>query len=429
VLLLHLSDIHFRRQDISSAQDPNFHLRHELLRDAKVFCEKLGPPDAIILSGDVAFAGDPEEYAFATRWLDDLSSACKTDLTAVFVCPGNHDVMRKIADRTVVQMLHQAIKNSNEISVDALIQGYLIDPEIARLLYESLDNYNVFSQQFLCDLLPPDRTRAVRDLTLNDGSTLRLWGINTCFVSSSGDREGNLFIDPASLQITREDGVENVVIAHHHLSWIRQKQALEDHLNDVARIQIFGHIHTNRIHMHRDYVRLSASATHPDRHEPTWEPGYNIIEAEVEGSGPDRRLLVRTHVRVWQTAPGGFHAKMDKSSDVFEHRIPLETWAPRKGMEIGGKRPDATNMRSHDTVQPGAATMTTLREIGVQFYKLSFSKKSEIAGRLNLLEEQDMSQPDFERFRRVFLRAHERGKLDELSSAVEEAGRREGGTP
>jgi hypothetical protein len=82
----------------------------------------------------------------------------------------------------------------------------------------------------------------------------------------------DLFVDPASMQITREDGVTNFVLAHHHLSWLRQKQPFEDHLNDVAPVQLFGHVHTNRIVMERDWVRLTASATHPDRHETSWEP-------------------------------------------------------------------------------------------------------------------------------------------------------------
>ena len=65
--------------------------------------------------------------------------------------------------------------------------------------------------------------------------------------------------------------------------------------------------------------------------------------------------------------------------------------------------------------------MNTLRDLGLRFYQLSFSKKSEISGRLSLLEEDDMAQPDFERFRRVFLRANERGMLQQLNDAVRAA--------
>ncbi|ANC84821.1 hypothetical protein KKK_03185 [Pseudomonas putida B6-2] len=62
--------------------------------------------------------------------------------------------------------------------------------------------------------------------------------------------------------------------------------------------------------------------------------------------------------------------------------------------------------------------MNNVRALGLRFYQLSFSKKSEIAGRLNLLEEEDMGQPDHERFRRVLIRAHERGQLEDLAQAV-----------
>lgn len=417
LLILHLSDIHFRRQEIGTVQDPNYHLRSELVSDVVQQCERLGPPSAIVISGDIAFAGEPEEYAFAANWLQQLCEACNCPPSSVFVVPGNHDVVRSSADHNLVQMIHDRIKQSSNPGAE--IAKQLRDPEACRLLYRSLDNYNQFALQFFCDLLPPERTRTTRDLKLDDGSTLRLWGLNTSFVSSSKDQKGSLFVDQASLQIIRERGVVNLVVAHHHLSWIRQDRELEDHLNDVSRLQLFGHVHTNRVDMNRDYVRLTASAANPDRHEQGWEPGYNLIELSVKGTGAARSLSVRSHVRVWQTAPGGFYAKKDRTGlEVFVHSIDLESWTPNVesapvSHAISQSAPDSTTM----PIEEGEA-MDTLRDLGLRFYRLSFSKKSEIAGRLNLLEDDDMRLPDHERFRRVFIRAHERGKLQELSEAV-----------
>ena len=51
-------------------------------------------------------------------------------------------------------------------------------------------------------------------------------------------------------------------------------------------------------------------------------------------------------------------------------------------------------------------------------------QKSAIAGKLNLLEEEDADQPDFERFRRVFLRARGRGIVSDLDREVREAAAR-----
>src|SRR3546814_2471305 len=66
----------------------------------------------------------------------------------------------------------------------------------------------------------------------------------------------------------------------------------------------------------------------------------------------------------------------------------------------------------------GGKAMNKLRDLGLRFYRLPFSKKSEIAGRLNLLEEGDMTKPDFERFRRVFISANKSAMLDQLAEEI-----------
>jgi predicted phosphohydrolase len=250
MLLIHLSDIHFRKGEVGTAMDPNAHQRTELLSDAVAQCERIASvPDAVLISGDVAFAGHPDEYAYALSWLDDLCRVCGTTLSSVFVIPGNHGVLRNIASRTLIQTIHRAIKSTNDIALDGLLSGLLREDETSRLLYEALGPYNSFAGQFFCDLLPPERTIAKRDLLLNDGSILRLSGFNSAFVSSAADKKGDLFIDPACTQLSRARGVEHLVMCHHPCAWVRQGDALRDFLNDVARLHLFGHEHTNR---HRD---------------------------------------------------------------------------------------------------------------------------------------------------------------------------------
>ena len=62
--------------------------------------------------------------------------------------------------------------------------------------------------------------------------------------------------------------------------------------------------------------------------------------------------------------------------------------------------------------------MKTLRDINIRFFKLTFSQKSEVAGRLGLLEDEDVNLPDFERFRRVFVRARERDLVEALDREI-----------
>src|SRR5213595_3593983 len=100
MLLLHLSDIHFRKGEVGAAMDPNAHLRNELLRDAEARCKAIAKaPDAVLISGDIAFGGDPAEYAYALDWLQELCTRCGMKLASVFTIPGNHDVVRSIASR------------------------------------------------------------------------------------------------------------------------------------------------------------------------------------------------------------------------------------------------------------------------------------------------------------------------------------------
>jgi len=423
MLLLHLSDIHFRKGEVGVAMDPNAHLRNELVRDAEAQCRAIGKaPDAVIVSGDIAYGGDPAEFAFALQWLDELCQRCGTTLSAVFVIPGNHDVVRAKAGEMVVQALHRDIKNASDVALEPMLRGLLSDAEAGRLLYAALQPYNEFAGRFFCDLLPPERTIARRDLRLNDGSVLRLSGFNSAFVSSAADKPGDLFVDPACFQLLRERGVEHLAICHHPPSWLRQGETLRDYLNDVARIHMFGHEHTNRIEMGRDWVRIAASAAHPDRTEPGWEPGYNLVELTIVES-PSRTLNVAVHVRVWQARPGEFRAKTDRGADIFRQSIVLDAWAASTTTSDLGTADTAPVAAAADHDQPtdGSDPMDPLRDLSIRFFKLTISQKAVVAGKLNLIEDDDINQPDFERSRRIFTRVRERGLVDALRTEIEAA--------
>ncbi len=426
MLLLHLSDIHFRKGEVGVAMDPNAHLRNELVRDAEAQCQAIGrAPDAVIVSGDIAFGGDPAEFTYALQWLEELCQRCGTSLSAVFVIPGNHDVVRAKAGEMVVQALHRDIKHASDVALEPMLRGLLSDDEAGRLLYAALQPYNEFAGRFFCDLLPPERTIARRDLRLNDGSTLRLSGFNSAFVSSAADAPGDLFVDPACFQLLRERGVEHLVICHHPPSWLRQGDQLRDYLNDVARVHMFGHEHTNRIEMGRDWVRIAASAAHPDRTEPGWEPGYNLVDLSVADT-PARTLNVAVYVRVWQARPGEFRAKTDRGADVFRQSIALDAWSPpvsdRAAPDHGGSATaPATMSGDHDQPSDGSDPMDPLRDLSIRFFKLTVSQKAVVAGKLNLIEEDDINQPDFERSRRIFTRVRERGLVDALRAEIDAA--------
>lgn len=421
MLFLHLSDIHFRASEIATAQDPNRNLRNEILRDAKKLCESLGKvPDGILISGDIAFAGQRAEYDFAKVWLQELTEACGTTLSAVYVCPGNHDIDRKLAGRYTNQALHQQIKAADPLVLHQLMEGLLRDEQSGRTLYEPLDEYNAFAGQFFCDMNAPNRTVVCRDdLRFSDGSKLKIWAVNTTWVSSEADDENQLFIDTAALQIPREAGVENIVMFHHVNRWLRNGQAWDDHMRAVGRIQLCGHEHLARVEEYKNCIRLRAGALHPDRTEPNWQPGYNLFEVDIAETAGRRMMHVDVHVRVWSPALETFQALASQDGEVWKNSFGLEPWtAP----VIAERSADAIGDVAEAETDTGGATMNA-REVGVAFFNLPYSRKIEIAARLDLLDESDSNQPDFERFRRVFMRAAERQQMPELEEAILKAGK------
>ena len=98
MLLLHFSDIHFKRTEVGEPDDPNRALRSDIIKDVKRMRHVVGhAADGILLTGDIAFAGHADEYSFAFQWLEEkLCPAAGCKIEDVFVIPGNHDV-----DRTV----------------------------------------------------------------------------------------------------------------------------------------------------------------------------------------------------------------------------------------------------------------------------------------------------------------------------------------
>src|SRR5687768_6307349 len=96
MLLLNIADVHFRYPYCDTQMDPDLPYRTMLIQDANTFTERLGTVDAILVGGDIAFAGLKEEYNAALKWLTELCEACSCSLDRVFVVPGNHDVDRNV---------------------------------------------------------------------------------------------------------------------------------------------------------------------------------------------------------------------------------------------------------------------------------------------------------------------------------------------
>lgn len=422
LVLVHLSDIHIRYRDISGDYDLDADLRNELKRDLSDLLPSLHHVNGILVTGDTAFAGKRGEYEAASGWLGDLCTILACHPENVWVVPGNHDIDRSVITGSVLlQQARHTLRPSDPNSVDELVSRYLTDGQAGPLLLSPLEEYNRFAVRFGCTTAH-DGLVWEDDLKLNDGSILRLWGINSALVSDETDDTGNnkLIVGTKQALPPRDDGVAYLTLCHHPPNWLLDNHRVEDGLNSRAIIQLFGHEHRQRVHTVSDSLRVYAGALHPSRDEPGWNPRYNVLCLCVEGTGDERKLSVNVWARVWNPSTSRFVPEYSTEGEPFyEFALPLDAWV----QEVHTERLDLTDTSDEERQRPDVekerARMKPTRQLVYRFFSLPYSQRMEVALDLHLVSDEDEGLGDTERFKKVLLRAKDQGLLDKLQELVE----------
>ena len=201
MLLLHISDIHFQHPACATPHlDPDRPYRTRLIQDARDRVSVHGNVDAIVVGGDIAFKGAPEEYKAALEWLDELATATGCPRERIYVVPGNHDVDRKFIERTpATRNAQAAIKNAaTPARREREVRLQFGDPETGRSLLAPLTAYNDFAARFACQLYPPDRLYWLNELPMGQGVTLRIHGLTSTIISGfeGKDDTRDLYLSP-----------------------------------------------------------------------------------------------------------------------------------------------------------------------------------------------------------------------------------------
>lgn len=436
MLILHISDIHFRSPDcLNPDLDPDRPYRTMLIRDVQTQVAHLGPVGAVLIGGDIAFKGAPDEYATAMTWIGELAAVAGCPMERVFAIPGNHDVDRGlIARKPATQNVHAAISNAAEDRRERVLRTQISDPDTARALLDPISAYNDFAKLLNCQVYLPDRLYWKQDLDLDDGVVLRVHGLTSTLLSGAGgldDAKNSLYLSPLQTVLDPIEDVVNLVFSHHPPDWLRDEDNVEDAVCGRAQIHVFGHKHRQRIRRDEAFVRFSAGAVNPDRNEAAWQPGYNFIEVGVEGHGEARRLVVNAHLRQWQTNPDMFRAIMTvENSEVFTHslrfpgreRPPLDQARP---VALGNglhqeEIVELTRDETQGSERDGEAAMgdASTRNLIFRFWNLNTSARREIMLELGLITKADLTVPEPERYGRALIKASKLNQLDELGRQV-----------
>lgn len=430
MLLLHLSDIHFRAPAcITPNLDPNRPYRTRLLQDLRAQISLLGPVDTILVGGDIAFKGALEEYTAALDWLSELANACGCQLERIFVIPGNHDVDRSvILNNPTVRNVQQAIVRSNPARRERELLDQFRDGDAGRALLAPLATYNNFAARFDCQVFPPERLYWHRDLSLDFSVTLRIYGLTSVLLSGAGVPDGredtreSLYLSPLQTVLDPVDNIVNLVLCHHPPDWFIDQDEVDDAIRGRSSLHLFGHKHRQRIARTDGYVRFSAGAVNPDRNELGWKPAYNLVKLNVIEETSGRWLNVEAHLRSWQTGPEMFTPIMTLQEDpVFRHRLPIRGFATPPRSLLPPASAEAFDIAPACEPIDAEAVMseTRTRNLVFRFWNLASSQRRDITLRLGLLDQDEMRLPEPERYGRALLRAGERGMIDLLAQEIE----------
>jgi predicted MPP superfamily phosphohydrolase len=254
VTWLHISDLHFRT---SQSYDTNVVLQ-ALLRDiAKCINDDSLQPNFIILSGDIAFASHPKEYALAQQFLDDLLKTTSLPKDCLFLVPGNHDV-----DRNAISPLAAGATAilSNRDAVNRLLAD---DDDRARV-FQRFHNYQDFINEYLGrERLLFDHANYfyVKQIEVA-GRRVAILGLNSAWLAASDEDRNRLLLGERQVR-TALDAAEDadlcLAVMHHPFDWLQDfdRDDAEPLLCSGCDFVLHGHMHQVGL--------LQARTPHPGR--------------------------------------------------------------------------------------------------------------------------------------------------------------------
>lgn len=340
IRLLQLSDIHWKKQ--LDAADDYTDIRDQMLQDLEYYSQGTGNGfDKILICGDIAFSGSTDEYKRANTFIRELCKtvACKSE--EVYTVPGNHDKKVNEHPKCVREFIHQAISKQEKNS--DWWWNKMIDEDFSfiKKLYTPFKEYNHFCNDER-DNAEPFMLRALElGVDTHDGAEMfwhsefeedlegyqvNLYGVNSALISDLDDydpvpnrKEGHrLFLPQIAYRGAKcKDGIINILMCHHPLDFLLNKEEIAKDLDKRYALQLYGHVHIANSDINNNAVHIYSGSLNPgDVNDNTYKPVYNIIELSIEthDNGDD---VLNVNLRV-QKYDGEQFVKDEEQSKLFK---------------------------------------------------------------------------------------------------------------
>jgi hypothetical protein len=240
VLLLHLSDAHFSNKQFLSEPQTRALAAAVLGVDSH--------PDAIcvVLSGDVAATGSSEDYAIASKFIEELlrifQNVVPSNALKVISVPGNHDLTDSVLGEARETLANDILQN-NQTPTSA--------PHTYEILLSGQANYWAFDQQWTTLPAKTVEDKIFRTIEVVFGNLSLYFGvINTAFLSSRHETQGRLWF-PVSLTrgATPRNSIGDafsIAVFHHPYGWLESNNAVafRQFVEANFDVALNGHQHT-----------------------------------------------------------------------------------------------------------------------------------------------------------------------------------------
>lgn len=421
ISFIHLSDIHFRKTSGNSTDIDN-DLRNAVLMDIKYNAkEQLKDVKGILIVGDIAFAGQKEEYVNAKEFLKSLVACLEIDEKNIYCVPGNHDVDQQIAKKCIsVYEAQCAIEKASSIDdADWLLDKYMQDEASPNILYKTLEEYNKFSAPYGCNI-NSSKTQWNASFDLDYDMKLKIQGMNSCVISNQDDHKERdkirkMVVGQSQIPLYEDDTVW-VSLCHHPVEFWKFSEDIQDRLDKRIDIQLYGHKHEQSVSINSERLVISAGATHPTRGN-DWVPRYNWISFECIRQESDRYINVKVFPRVLSFDRDRFipdKENCDVDKKYFEYTLNIDR---KRKKNLSDSEPyvdkkEKKNMNDKP-IEEGIE-----KDIIYYFFDLSYVQQLEILSTLKLLKEEYEGKRYIEVIGQILSDAEKKGCLERFFDMI-----------
>ena len=182
MIILHLSDIHFGRDNPQYNIRGEFSNKKKILQDLLISIrDNMLKPDHIVVTGDVAWFGKKKDFDEAIEWFRELLDVTKLSGSDITFCPGNHDVNRAYGN-------YKTDLNYKDINAIDEVYQY----EYVHRMEAPLYNYDKFCEALgvvpyhypKADKWEASYSIGYKDISLSNREVFRIVSFNTALLSS-----------------------------------------------------------------------------------------------------------------------------------------------------------------------------------------------------------------------------------------------------